>query len=79
MLNPDITYRELSFNKQLVFRKGFDLLEGRKPSFVLAPLAFPRKQIQLFAHCKFQGPSPHGRLGMPALQRKAGTGRSIER
>jgi hypothetical protein len=46
---------------------------------VLAPLAFPRKQIQLFAHCKFQGSSPHGRLGMPALQRKAGTGRSIER
>ena len=34
-----------------MFRKRFNLLECRKPNFVLAPLTFPRKQIELFVHC----------------------------
>ena len=51
MLNSDVTYRKLVLNKKLVFRKRFNLLECRKPNFVLAPLTFPRKQIELFVHC----------------------------
>jgi hypothetical protein len=51
MLNSDVTYREFIFNKQLVFRKRFDLFKCRKPNFVFAPLTFPRKQIELFVHC----------------------------
>jgi hypothetical protein len=51
MLNSDVTYLEFIFNKQLGFRKRFDLFKCRKPNFVFAPFTCPRNQIELFVHC----------------------------